>query len=88
MTLKIQHTNGEGLPDYPSDTIPLPDITVYVHDSCMIVNHNFPCPVCKINHAVYVTNTGIFQPCWDCEKKGYKIIKITKSKSWFSKLFK
>lgn len=86
MTFKIQHTNGEGFPDYPSDAISLPDITVYVHDSCIIVNHNFPCPVCKTNHAVYVTNTGIFEPCWDCQDEGYKIVKVNKKTSWWDEL--
>ena len=87
MTFKIQGTNGKGLPDYPQD-IELADITVYIHDSMMFAIHNYPCPVCKVSSAVYIIPTGIFEPCWDCQKKGYKIVKVTKSKSWFSKLFK
>lgn len=86
MTFKIQETNGYGLPDYDNRPVPLADITVQLHDSLLVANHNYPCPVCKLNHAVYVLPTGIFEPCWDCQKKGYKIIK--KNKSWFSKLFK
>lgn len=87
MTFKIQDTNGRGLPDYPS-RIELADITVYIHDSMMLATHNYPYPVCKVNSAVYNMSNGIFQPCWDCQKKCYKIVKVTKSKSWFSKLFK
>lgn len=87
MTFKIKDTNGKGLPEYPSD-VELADITVYVHDSMMIAIHNYPCPVCKLNSAVYNMSNGIFQPCWDCKKEGYKIVKVTKAKSWFSKLFK
>lgn len=88
MTFKIQDTNGKGLPDFTQDDLPLADITVYLHDSLLIANHEYPCPVCKVNSAVYNMSNGIFQPCWDCQKKGYKIVKVTKVKSWFSKLFK
>lgn len=86
MTFKIQDTNGEGLPDFTQDDLPLADITVYLHDSLLIANHNYPCPVCKVNSAVYVIPTGIFEPCWKCQKHGYKIVR--EKKSWFSKLFK
>ena len=87
MPFKIQDTNGKGLPDYPQN-VELADITVYIHDSMMVATHNYPCPVCKVNSAVYNMNTGIFQPCWGCENKGYKIVKINKYRSWFNKLFK
>ena len=87
MTFKIQDTNGKGLPDYPQG-IELADITVYIHDSMMLATHDYPCPVCKVNSAVYNMSNGIFQPCWDCQKKGYNIVKVSKKKSWFSKLFK
>lgn len=85
MTFKIQEANGQGLPEYPQN-VELADITVYNHDSGMICIHNHPCCICKINPSVLHTNTGIFQPCWNCQKKGYKITK--KTESWFSKLFK
>jgi hypothetical protein len=88
MTFKIKDTNGKGLPYFTQEDLPLADITVYLHDSLLIANHNYPCPVCKVNSAVYVIPTGIFEPCWDCQKKGYKIVKVTKAKSWFSELFK
>ena len=87
MAFKIQDTNGKVLPDYPQD-VELADITVYVHDSMMLATHNYPCYICKTNKAVYSMNIGIFEPCWECQKKGYKIVKVTKIKSWFSKLFK
>ena len=87
MTFKIQDTNGKGLPDYPQ-YIELADVTVYIHDSMIFATHYYPCHVCKVNSAVYNMSNGIFQPCWCCQKKGYKIVKVTKSKSWFIKLFK
>lgn len=87
MTFKIQDTNGKGLPDYPQG-IELADITIYIHDSMMFATHDYPCHVCKVNSAVYNMSNGIFQPCWGCQKKGYKIVKVTRAKSWFSKLFK
>lgn len=87
MAFKIKDTNGKELPYCQSD-VELAAITVYIHDSMLLATHNYPCPVCKVNSAVYNMSNGIFQPCWDCQKKGYKIVKVTKSKSWFSKLFK
>ena len=45
MTFKIQDTNGKGLPDFTQDDLPLVDITVYLHDSLLIANHNYPCPI-------------------------------------------
>lgn len=85
MTFKIQDTNGKGLPDFTQEDLPLADTTVYLHDSLLFANHNYPCPICKTNYAVYVTNTGIFEHCWDCQEKGYKIVKENK-KSWFDHL--
>ncbi|WBF79502.1 hypothetical protein BNNNBJKE_00057 [Aeromonas phage vB_AdhM_DL] len=81
MTFKIQDTNGKGLPDFSQEDLPLADITVYIHDSMMFATHDYPCPVCKVNSAVYNISNGIFQPCWDCQKTGYKIVKVTRAKS-------
>jgi len=48
--------------------------------------HDMPCAVCGINHAVYDLSVGKFQPCWDCQKKGFVLVN-TKDGSLFMKLF-
>lgn len=42
----------------------------------MIMEHNYLCAVCKENSAVQETHTGVLQPCWDCQKRGFQIVKI------------
>lgn len=49
----------------------------------MGMSHNYYCAVCKEQSAVQDCDSGILQPCWDCQtKKGYVLIKI----NWFLKL--
>ena len=67
-------TNGPGLPDFKED-INIDKAVVYMHHSYMLCSHNQACHVCLNAHAVYVMPTGIFEPCWECQKKGYKLIK-------------
>lgn len=85
MTKRTFHCNGNSLPDYP-DNLPIQDVHVYIHDSLMAVKHNYPCPVCLKNHAVYNMNDGIFKPCWGCQKDGYALVKKGKA-GWFKSLF-
>jgi hypothetical protein len=33
-----------------------------------VAEHNMPCAVCGRRKAVIVLNTGIFEPCWTCQK--------------------
>jgi ribosomal protein L37AE/L43A len=47
----------------------------------MIMEHNYLCAVCKEKSGVQETNTGILQPCWECQNK-YKVVKLT----WVDKL--
>ena len=79
------HCNGEGLPDYPTD-VKVKDVNVWMHDSGMIMTHDYSCPVCREESAVIDGSTGLMQPCRKCEIKGYRLIKI-KPKNWFQKLF-
>lgn len=48
----------------------------------MIQEHNYLCAVCREQKAVIEVWHGILQPCWDCQKKGYKIFKM----NWLDKL--
>lgn len=47
--------------------------------------HNMPCAVCHTNKAVLHLNEGVFEPCWDCQRKGWKIEK--QEKSWWHRFF-
>jgi len=79
----MQHThecNGQGLPNYPRN-VKMKDINVWVHDSNMVMTHDYSCTVCREDHAVLDGSTGIMQPCWPCREKGYKVVKYDK-RSW------
>lgn len=81
------YTNGKGMLDYDvaeklCET--LPDVEVYFHDSGMFCTHNMPCPVCKTNHATFISSSGYFTTCGECEKLGYEIVKW--DKPWHRKL--
>jgi hypothetical protein len=49
----------------------------------MGMEHNYLCAVCKENSGVQDCSKGIMQPCWECQKKGYVLVKI----NWLVKLF-
>jgi hypothetical protein len=72
-------------PTVPTDEQVQPaDVNVYIHPSGMLATHNYSCPVCQENHAVYNMGTGIMKPCWGCQSKGYHIVKV--EKSWWSRI--
>ena len=81
---RMYHCNGKGLLDYPED-VAIADIKVYVHDSCMLLIRNFPCPVCKVEHAVCDTNGMFMHPCRKCEAEGYVLVKKD-IRPWWKKL--
>lgn len=83
MTLKVYHCNGEGLPDYP-EHVEMSDVEIYWHDSLMFCQHNTPCAICHVKPAVLNANAGNFMPCWDCQKEGHKLIKVTDT--WLDKI--
>ena len=53
----------------------LKPLVIEIDDLGITVHHNMPCAVCGKNHAVYHVNYGIFTPCWECQRKGYKLIR-------------
>lgn len=53
-----------------------------IHGPAM--SHNYLCAVCKDNSAVNDGNTGHLQPCWECQDKGYELIKH----NWLTRLTK
>tara|TARA_R110000868_G_scaffold62962_1_gene189926 strand:- start:2249 stop:2485 length:237 start_codon:yes stop_codon:yes gene_type:complete len=42
----------------------------------MMMEHNYLCSVCKEKSAVQDASSGILQPCWDCQAKGFYLHKI------------
>ncbi len=82
-------TNGNGFVEFPVD-LKVKDVDVYIHDSGMIATHDYSCPVCRKNHAILHMNTGIMQPCYTCQEKGYYVVQKTQKTptNLFNKLFK
>ena len=76
---KTHYCGGEGMPVYPSK-LKVKAVNVFMHDSGMIMTHDYSCPVCRAKHAVITA--GIMQPCWSCQSDGYKITK-RKTKKWY-----
>ncbi len=52
-----------------------PKIEIETFGGSPIAEHNYPCPIYLDRHAVYIMNKGYFQPSWDAQKDGYRIIK-------------
>ena len=36
-------------------------------------DHNMPCAVCWSRAAVLNLNDGVFEPCWECQRTGFKL---------------
>ncbi len=54
-----------------------PDLAeILVDTDGVIAEHNFPCPICKSNHAVLNTVSSEFCPCWKCQNKKWVTLKI------------
>lgn len=58
----------------------LAKIKVEVHGP--MATHNMPCAVCRRRHAVLDLSTGVMQPCWCCQRWGWRV-----KKSWLACLF-
>lgn len=35
--------------------------------------HNYPCPICRQETAVFQCNEGYFKPCWTCQSAGWVV---------------
>jgi hypothetical protein len=51
-------------------------------DDGFLGDHNMPCAVCVKRHAIWNHNRRLFSPCWECQRAGYKLIKL----NWFDRL--
>lgn len=39
--------------------------------------HDQACAVCQVNKAVYLLNSGRFEPCWECQAyEGWRLKKV------------
>jgi len=50
------------------------------------LDHNVLCNVCHENSAVWNLggpNHNILEPCWDCQRAGYRTVKLTKFMKWW-----
>lgn len=51
----------------------MPDLhpPVVITDGGPWASHDMACAVCRVNKAVIIVETGIFQPCWVCQEMGW-----------------
>jgi len=40
--------------------------------------HDQACCVCHVRHAVLNLNSGHFQPCWQCQGDGWRLLRFNK----------
>ena len=50
----------------------------------MHAEHDMPCAVCIVGHAVLHLGSGIFDPCWDCQRDGWRL--VNPPPSWWRRL--
>jgi len=43
--------------------------------------HNMPCCVCWTNKSVLFTNENLFEPCWECQRNGWVLLR--RPQSWY-----
>lgn len=61
-----------------------PAIEIHAMDSPAGPEHNFPCPVCRQRPAILTSPDGFFHPCYQCEAKGFHLVKAsTKRPRWW-----
>ena len=44
--------------------------------------HNMPCPVCGVNCACLMMNSGVFLPCSTCTKDGWAVTRLNWWERW------
>lgn len=82
--MQITHRcNSQGRDDYPKNVKPK-NVNVWMHGSGLIATHDYSCPICRDNPAMFDLNTGIMNTCGRCHEKGYRI----KKERWWNRLFK
>ena len=54
-------------------------------DGSPMAEHDMACAVCLNQYAVYILNTGEFQPCWKCQSLGWQTRRLPR---WLNKVLK
>jgi len=54
-----------------SVAVKLAHITINDLGGAPLATHNMPCAVCGTSPAVLDIATGVFNPCWECQKRGW-----------------
>jgi hypothetical protein len=49
------------------------EISVNDFGGAPVAEHNMPCAVCRSRHAVLVLDKGVFEPCWECQSRGWQL---------------
>ncbi|MFK5882887.1 MAG: hypothetical protein QM489_00950 [Candidatus Izemoplasma sp.] len=69
--MQITHDN---LPKgFTSAEVKVKDVNVYLIGPA--ATHDYSCPICRSNHAVLDFSSGVMEPCWSCQSKGWGLIK-------------
>jgi len=80
----MQHTYAPGDEGYKIvEKLPVEDVYLYYDPSLLGCAHNYSCPVCRKNHAVW--SNGIMTPCWSCREEGYALVKKD-LRPWWKKI--
>jgi|SRR5882724_5539791 len=53
--------------------------------SAPVSDHDQCCHVCWTQKAVLDMNTGVFHPCWTCQKKGWRLAKRSSWATWLKR---
>lgn len=60
-----------------------PRLPTIVTDGGPWAEHDQACAVCSVRCAVLDIGTGIFHPCWACQRVGWRLLR----RRWFYKLY-
>lgn len=58
--------------------LPVHRPTVDTFGGSPFATHDQACAACQERHAVIDLSTGLFQPCWECQGRGYVLIRRPK----------
>jgi hypothetical protein len=52
-----------------------PNVNTY--GGAPFATHDMPCAICRDMPAVLDLSTGVMQPCWGCQKNGWRLVRAT-----------
>jgi hypothetical protein len=57
-----------------------PEINTY--DGAPVATHEHACPVCLRRPSVFNLNTGRMEPCWECQRAGWHLFRLSRFWRW------